>query len=140
MADSIQNITDYQNSVCGRDANLSQTFKAGASVFENSSSKNIVQHMRHKSQGPMRSEKVYMMTELINQKVDQLQGEKAVVKEKYREIDRECDRIKSEILSKYAGLTNMKQEEDEKLKQCDKTLQELEVKESKTKQKYEKMI
>lgn len=37
----------------------------------------------------MRSEKVYMMTELINQKLEQLAGEKNLVKARFKAIDDE---------------------------------------------------
>jgi hypothetical protein len=45
--------------------------------------------MRHKSQGPMRSEKVYMMTQLIDQKIEQLAAEKCLVKARFENIDDE---------------------------------------------------
>lgn len=41
-------------------------------TFNSNSSHSFVTHSRHKSQGPMRSEKVYLMTQLIQKKIDQL--------------------------------------------------------------------
>lgn len=38
-----------------------------------------IQHNRHKSQGPMRSEKVYLMTQIIKEKVEQLSFERGFV-------------------------------------------------------------
>ena len=46
-----------------------------------------IAHGRHKSQGPMRSEKVYHMTKLINQKCAQLDQEQAHIKQHYMDID-----------------------------------------------------
>ena len=40
----------------------------------------MIQHNRHQSQGPMRSEKVYLMTQMINQKIEQLASEKMYIK------------------------------------------------------------
>ncbi len=52
----------------------------------------------------MRSEKVYMMTQLIHQKVEQLAGEKHLVKERYTEIDDAIATQKHRILQEYEGL------------------------------------
>jgi hypothetical protein len=49
----------------------------------------------------MRSEKVYMMTQLIKQKIEQLSGEKDLLKFRYKIIDKECDEVKNEINQKY---------------------------------------
>ena len=40
----------------------------------------IVQQSRHLTQGPMRSEKVYLMTQLLNEKASQLQNESEFIK------------------------------------------------------------
>lgn len=56
-----------------------------------------VSHGRHKSQGPMRSEKVYHMTKVINQKCVQLDYEQAHIKEQYKDIDKAQDFTKSVI-------------------------------------------
>lgn len=49
----------------------------------------------------MRSEKVYMMTELINQKLDQLAGEKDLVKARFQAIDEEVVKRKQVITQEY---------------------------------------
>lgn len=43
-------------------------------------SKSIVQQGRHLQQGPMRTEKVYMMTKLVTSKIAELQDEKRYLK------------------------------------------------------------
>lgn len=57
----------------------------------------IVQHNRHLSQGPMRSEKVYLMTQMIQQKIEQLASEKIFIKQGYQAVDQKNDEIKNEI-------------------------------------------
>lgn len=69
-----------------------------------------IAHGRHKSQGPMRSEKVYHMTKVINQKCIQLDQEKAHIKQHYKDVDEAHDRTKREIQKQYH---NLKAEKDE---------------------------
>ena len=55
----------------------------------------VIQHNRHQSQGPMRSEKVYLMTQMIQQKIEQLASEKIHIKQGYQAIDNRNDSIKN---------------------------------------------
>ena len=52
----------------------------------------------------MRSEKVYMMTELIERKLEQLAGEKHLVKARFQVIDDEVAHHKQAIDDEYDGL------------------------------------
>lgn len=106
-------------------------------ITMNSSS--IIQHSRHKSQGPMRSEKVYIMTQLINSKVEQLEGEKEYIKSQYQCIDKENDAIKLEIKEQWNYLreeqqfcSELHEDKDHEYEQLCKT--EIELKKSHEKQ------
>jgi len=63
----------------------------------------------------MRSEKVYLMTQMIHQKIDQLASEKTHIKQGYQAIDNRNDSIKKEITSKYQALKAEKEESDKLL-------------------------
>ena len=88
----------------------------------------------------MRSEKVYMMTQLIHQKVEQLAGEKHLVKERYTEIDDAIATQKHRILQEYEGLVAESNVNDEVIEERDHTLQALDEEERAMKAKYEKML
>lgn len=45
----------------------------------------------------MRSEKVYLMTQMIQQKIEQLASEKIFIKQGYQAVDQKNDEIKNEI-------------------------------------------
>lgn len=100
----------------------------------------MVQHNRHKSQGPMRSEKVYMMTQMIDQKCEQLAAEKCLVKAKFENIDEEVTEQKEEILGQYRELVEDRDFIDAEIEEKDKTIKDLEDQEKEIKAKYEKMI
>ena len=70
----------------------------------------------------MRSEKVYMMTQLIHQKVEQLAGEKHLVKERYTEIDDAIATQKHRILQEYEGLVAESNRNDEVIEEEENVL------------------
>ena len=47
------------------------------------SSQSLVQQARHMSQGPMRSEKVYMMTQMVENKLEMMEQQKLAAYEKF---------------------------------------------------------
>lgn len=49
----------------------------------------------------MRSEKVYLMTQMIQQKIDQLSQEKVTIKESYKNVDQKNTNLKQEIKEKH---------------------------------------
>lgn len=57
----------------------------------------------------MRSEKVYLMTQMIHQKIEQLASEKTHIKQGYQTVDNRNDSIKSDINSKYNRLKAAKE-------------------------------
>lgn len=61
----------------------------------------------------MRSEKVYLMTQMIHQKIDQLASEKTFIKQGYQAVDDRNDGIKSDINSKYQALKSEKESTDQ---------------------------
>ena len=61
------------------------------------SSASIIQCSRYKSQGPMRSEKVYFLTKIILQKVEELTKEKALLDDRFKMKDEDNDRVKKEL-------------------------------------------
>jgi len=52
----------------------------------------------------MRSEKVYLMTQMIQQKIDQLSQEKVTIKESYKNVDQKNTNLKQEIKEKHEEL------------------------------------
>lgn len=84
-----------------------------------------VQFMRHQSQGPMRSEKVYMLTELIERKLEQLAGEKHLVKARFQVIDDEVAKQKGVINDQYDGLVGERDALDAEKERKDTTINEL---------------
>ena len=88
----------------------------------------------------MRSEKVYMMTQLIDQKLEQLAAEKRLVKARFENIDEEVNSQKRVILEEYEELVEERDSLDGEIEEKDQTLKELEEEESIMKAKYEKMI
>ena len=81
-----------------------------------------------------------MMTQLIRQKVEQLAGEKHLVKERYTEIDDAIATQKHRILQEYEGLVAESNRNDEVIEERDCTLQALDEEERAMKAKYEKML
>jgi len=71
---------------------------------------------RHRQQGPMRSEKVYHFTNLLKQKTEQLESEKAFIKEHYEDIDDHNDDVKAEIRQMHSDLLQQQNEEEELFK------------------------
>jgi len=67
----------------------------------------------------MRSEKVYLMTQMIQQKIEQLASEKIHIKQGYQAIDNRNDSIKKQITCKYQQLKVEKEETDQGLEQMD---------------------
>lgn len=124
-----------------KEPNTSLT-KGSVFTFAQSTNTNasIVQHMRHRSQGPMRSEKVYMMTQLIHQKLEQLTGEKHLVKNRFQHIDEEVARQKRAIIAEYEERVVERDALAEEITETEGTYAELEAEESAMKAKYEKMM
>ena len=58
-----------------------------------------------------------MMTQLIKQKIEQLSGEKDLLKFRYKIIDKECDEVKNEINQKYQILKTEKDKYDKELEE-----------------------
>lgn len=98
-----------------------------------------VTHGRHKSQGPMRSEKVYHMTKIIQEKIQQLGDEQVTIKEQYRGIGERNDEIKLEIQQQYMMLKAEKEAADREMAQKEQELEELEQKQEEIRQSYLKM-
>ena len=99
-----------------------------------------IKHSRHKSQGPMRSEKVYIMTKIINEKVEQLGFEQDFVKEKYIALDEEADVVKKDIQSFTQSMVLSKAEDAQLLVDKEEELRSLDQKEKDIRAKYEKMM
>ena len=90
--------------------------KNTAFTFNTQAFSSHVQHNRHQSQVPMRSEKVYLMTQMINDKIEQLASEKIFIKQGYQAIDKKNDAVKAEINKKYQVL---KEEKDRTQKELE---------------------
>lgn len=72
----------------------------------------------------LRSEKVFHLTSLIYQKIDQLEKEKQMIRSSYQDVDNRNDCIKEERRIEYQSLVEHKRKLDEvyeeKLKMMDK--------------------
>lgn len=88
----------------------------------------------------MRSEKVYIMTKIINEKVEQLGFEQDFVKEKYIALDEEADVVKKEIQSFTQSMVHDKAEDAQLLVDKEEELASLDQKEKDIRAKYEKMM
>ena len=106
-----------------KEPNTSVT-KGSVFTFAQSTNTNasLIQHMRHQSQGPMRSEKVFMMTQLINQKLEQLAGEKNLVKARFRAIDDEVAKRKEVITQEYERRVAVRDEQQELIQNKDQEI------------------
>ena len=99
-----------------------------------------VSHGRHKSQGPMRSEKVYHMTKVINQKCVQLEYEQAHIKQHYTDIDNAHDYTKSLIQQQYGDIKTEKVVVDQIAKDKQKELEDLDIQQEKLRAAQQKML
>jgi len=63
----------------------------------------------------MRSEKVYHLRKLIEEKLKQLEQEKHFIKEQYKEQDMNNDRVKEEVRYMYKDLKDEKEQVDQEL-------------------------
>ena len=88
----------------------------------------------------MRSEKVYIMTKIINEKVEQLGFEQDFVKEKYIALDEEADVVKKDIQSFTQSMVQNKAEDAQLLVDKEEELTSLDQKEKEMRAKYEKMM
>ena len=70
------------------------------------------------------------MTQLINQKIEQLSGENNLLKFKYKCIDKECDQLKRLINQQFIEVKKEKNAQDQILKRKIKNFDELKEKET----------
>ena len=102
--------------------------------------KRVVQFNRYMSQGPMRSEKVYLMTQLLNQKAEQLTQESSLIMSQYQGLEDHNDGVKHDIKEEYESLKKDKQENAERLVAQDKELESLDKKKKEIEEKYKKLF
>jgi predicted nuclease with TOPRIM domain len=52
----------------------------------------------------MRSEKVYYLTKILNQKAEELKKEKSLLDDRFKEKDEDNDRVKKDLRNRYQEL------------------------------------
>ena len=67
------------------------------------------------------------MTQIIKEKVEQLNFERGFVEQKFIQLDEENDQIKKSILGKTQGHIDKKEREEERFKAKEDELRELEI-------------
>lgn len=97
-------------------------------------------HGRHKSQGPMRSEKVYHMTSIMKEKIQQLNGEHASIKQHYEAVDEKHDQVKDELRRQYVEKRKEQLDMSDILEQKEQEMEDLNKKEEEIRANYIKMM
>ena len=104
------------------------------------SSSSIIQCSRYKSQGPMRSEKVYQLTNILTKKNEELAHEKVVIDDRFKIKDIDNEETKKDLAKKYNVLKQKSADCTKTLEDKDDELERLDQLQKEIANKYEKLL